>query len=200
MSYDFDEGNSGGGSEGPWMSWHAREKLDGSMPSRSFSLRGEDGSENITDRIKKGVAFDIDSLKTGWCFSDGTPGVAPEWIWNETPARFSQPQPADRGTGKWKKGFSIRVAVSKDQAATWSQAGAGAWQGLVSLMRAVKADGGDGETVIAAMTDVEEIKFAKGGTSAPVFTVKKWAPRPDCLNTEAETAEAEAPTDDEDEF
>jgi hypothetical protein len=199
LSYDFDEGNSGG-AEGPFMNWHAREKLDGSIPSRSFSLRGEDGSENITDRIKKGVAFDIDSLKTGWCFSDGTPGVAPEWLWNETPARFSQPQPPDRGKEKWKKGFSIRVAVYQNQAATWSQAGAGAWQGLVSLMRAVKADGGDGETVIAAMTDVEEIKFAKGGTSVPIFTIKKWAPRPDCLNTEAEAAEAETPTDDEDEF
>ena len=195
MSYDFDEGSSGE-SAGPYVSWHAREKLDGSMPSRSFSLRGEDGIENITDRMKNGVAFDLATLKTGWCYSDGTPGVAPEWMWNDTPARFSQPQPADRGANRWKKGFSIRVAVGKDSAATWSQAGAGAWQGLVSLMRAVKADGGNGEVAVAAMSDVEEIKFAKGGTSAPVFTVKKWTDRPDCLKAEAAEAEAEAEDDD----
>jgi hypothetical protein len=131
--------------------------------------------------MKKGVAIDLESLRTGWCFSDGTPGVAPEWIWNDTPARFNVPQPADRGTERWKKGFSVRIALSKSNAVTWSQAGAGSWAGLVNLMREVKQDGGSGETVVAALSDVEEIKFKKGGTSAPVFTNKKLAPRPECL-------------------
>ena len=131
--------------------------------------------------MQKGVAIDLGSLRTGWCFSDGTPGVAPEWIWNDTPARFNVSQPADRGTERWKKGFSVRIALSKSNAVTWSQAGAGSWAGLVNLMREVKQDGGSGETVVAALSDVEEIKFKKGGTSAPIFTIKKWAPRPECL-------------------
>jgi hypothetical protein len=200
MSYDFDDGPQGGGAEGPFLNWHAREKLDGSMPSRSFSLRTEDGSTDVTAKIKKGVAFDLDTLKTGWCFSNGTPGVSPEWVWNTTPARFDQPQPADKGEERWKKGFTIRLALGKDQAATWSQAGAGAWAGLVSLMKAVKADGGKGETVIAVMSGVEEIKYAKGGTSAPIFEVKKWADRPECLTEQAADAPVEEEQDDDEEF
>tara|TARA_R110000751_G_scaffold5653_1_gene25522 strand:+ start:1447 stop:2055 length:609 start_codon:yes stop_codon:yes gene_type:complete len=202
MAYDFDDGPQGSGDTGPFINWHAREKLDGSIGSRCFSLRDEDGNlTDITKKMSKGVAFDLDTLKTGWCFSNGTPGVAPEWKWNDTPARFSVKQPDDIGEDRWKKGFSIRIAVGKDQAGTWSQAGAGAWQGLVNLMKAVKADGGEGETVIAAMGDVEEIKFKKGGTSAPSFEIKKWAKRPDCLLQEAATAdEPEEDGEDEDEF
>ena len=177
--FDFDEGNnSGGNSEGPWLNFHAREKLDGSMPSRSFSLRSEAGLENVTEKMKKGVAWDLETLRTGWCFSNGTPGVAPEWVWNTTPARFDQAQPEDRGEDRWKKGFSIRLALGKDNAAT-------------------KADGGSGETVIAVLSGIEDIKFAKGGTSAPQFTVKKWADRPDCLKESVDNATSEPQGEDE---
>tara|TARA_R110000787_G_scaffold147882_3_gene261752 strand:- start:98 stop:706 length:609 start_codon:yes stop_codon:yes gene_type:complete len=195
MSYDFDEGAQGSGDSGPFLNWHAREKLDGSMPSRSFSLRTEGDLQDVTAKFKKGVAFDLDSLKTGWCFSNGSPGVSPEWKWNETPARFNVPQPDDVGEDRWKKGFSIRIAVDKETVATWSQAGAGAWAGLVHLMKAVKADGGEGETVIAALGEIEEIKFKKGGTSAPTFNIKKWADRPDCMTDQA-APEAEPEGDD----
>jgi hypothetical protein len=181
MTYEFDEGNTSSEAVGPFLNWHARETLDGEIPSRTFSVRTEDGRTDVTAQMKKGVAIDLESLRTGWCFSDGTPGVAPEWIWNDTPARFNVSQPVDRGTERWKKGFSVRVALSKGNAVTWSQAGAGAWAGLVNLMREVKQDGGSGETVVVALADIEEIKFKKGGTSAPIFTVKKWAPRPECL-------------------
>jgi hypothetical protein len=182
MTYEFDEGsNSSDSAIGPFLNWHARETLDGEISSRAFSVRTEDGRTDVTAQMKKGVAIDLESLRTGWCFSDGTPGIAPEWIWNDTPARFNVSQPADRGTERWKKGFSVRIALSKSNAVTWSQAGAGSWAGLVNLMREVKQDGGSGETVVAALSDVEEIKFKKGGTSAPVFTIKKWAPRPECL-------------------
>lgn len=192
MTYEFDEGNTSSEAIGPFLNWHARETLDGEIPSRAFSVRTEDGRTDVTAQMKKGVAIDLESLRTGWCFSDGTPGIAPEWIWNDTPARFNVPQPADRGTERWKKGFSLRIALTKDKAVTWSQAGAGSWAGLVTLMRSVGDDErnqalngnkrGKGETVIAAMVDVEEIKFKKGGTSAPIFTIKKWAPRPECLD------------------
>ena len=150
--------------------------------------------------MSKGVAFDLDTLKTGWSFSNGAIGVAPQWEWNDTPARFNVKQPDDIGGERWKKGFSIRIALGKSEAVTWSQSGAGCWQGLVNLMKAVREDGGEGETVIAAMHDVEEIKFKKGGTSAPSFEIKKWAKRPDCLLQEAATADEPELDDDEDEF
>jgi hypothetical protein len=201
MAYEFDEGNTSSEAIGPFLNWHARETLDGEIPSRAFSIREDDERVDVTAQLKKGVAFDLDTLRTGWCFSDGTPGVAPEWVWNDTPARFNVPQPDDRGQERWKKGFSIRIALTKEKAATWSQAGAGSWAGLITLMRGVKDDGGSGETVIAAMTDVEEIKFKKGGTSAPIFTVKKWAPRPECLkDVQPVVEEAEAEEEFVDEF
>ena len=185
MTYEFDEGSTGGEAIGPFLNWHARETLDGVIPSRAFSIREDDERVDVTAQIKKGVAFDLDTLRTGWCYSDGTPKIAPEWVYNDTPARFNVPQPDDRGQERWKKGFSIRIALTKDKAVTWSQAGAGAFAGLCSLMKAVKESGGSGEAVIAAMTDVEEIKFKKGGTSAPIFTVKKWADKPECLKESA---------------
>ena len=201
MAYEFDEGSTGGEAIGPFLNWHARETLDGEIPSRAFSIREDDERIDVTAQLKKGVAFDLESLRTGWFFSDGTPGVAPLYIFNDTPARFNVPQPDDRGQERWKKGFSIRIALTKEKAVTWSQAGAGSWAGLVTLMRGVKDDGGSGETVIAAMTDVEEIKFKKGGTSAPIFTVKKWAPRPECLkDAQPVVEEAEAEEEFVDEF
>tara|TARA_R110000744_G_C19362488_1_gene561556 strand:+ start:2583 stop:3191 length:609 start_codon:yes stop_codon:yes gene_type:complete len=184
--YEFDEGTSGA-AEGPFLNWHARETLDGVIGSRSFSVRTEDGRADVTDKMKAGVAVDLDSLKTGWCYTTGTPGQSPEWQWNESPARMA-PQPPDRGDDRWKKGFSIRVALGKDKAATWSQSGAGAWQGLAALMRAVREDGGEGETAILSFSGVDEVKFSKGGTSAPQFSMKKWAKRPPCLEVDLQAA------------
>ena len=204
MSYEFDEGSNSSSDSaiGPFLNWHARETLDGALGSRTFSIRDEEGERvDVTAKMKKGVAFDIEnSLRTGWCYSDGTPGQAPEWQWNDSPSRFNTPQPEDRGGERWKKGFSVRVALGKDQAATWSQAGAGAWAGLVHLMRAVKEDGGSGECVVAAMTDVDEIKFKKGSTSAPMWTVKKWSDRPDCLTASSEPEQEVAAVEADDEF
>ena len=202
MSYEFDEGQQGSGDSGPFINFHAKETLDGAIGSRSFSIRDADGNRtDITKKMEKGVAFDLDTLKTGWSFSNGAIGQAPQWEWNDTPARFNVKQPDDIGGERWKKGFSIRIALGKSEAVTWSQSGAGCWQGLVNLMKAVREDGGEGETVIAAMHDVEEIKFKKGGTSAPSFEIKKWAKRPDCLLQEAATAdEPEEDGEDEDEF
>ena len=180
--YDFDEGSSGGDSAtGPFLNWHARETLDGVIPGRSFSIRDENGErKNVTAAMKKGAAFDISTLRTGWCFSNGSPGVAPEWVWNDSPARFNQTQPPDIGEERWKKGFSIRLALGKDNALTWSQAGAGAWQGLVNLMRSVKADGGEGEVVVAKMGTVEEIKFKKGGRNSAESLRLKGGTSPPC--------------------
>ena len=202
MTFEFDEGaNSGDTAIGPFLNWHAQETRDGAIPSRSFSVRDENGDrQDVTAKIKKGVVFDLGgTFKTGWCLSDGTPGIAPQWVWNDTPARFNVKRPADRGTESWKKGHSIRVVIGKDEPVLWSQAGAGSFAGLVNLVKAVRDYGGDGDginCVIAAMTDVDTMTFKKGGTAAPVFTIKKWTDRPDCLMADA----AEVPyAGDEDE-
>ena len=82
MSYEFDEGSNSSSDSaiGPFLNWHARETLDGALGSRTFSIRDEEGERiDVTAKMKKGVAFDLDTLRTGWCFSDGSPGVAPEW-------------------------------------------------------------------------------------------------------------------------
>jgi len=195
--YDFDEGSSGS-SKGPFINWHARETMDGEIGSKTFSLRDQDGKKDINAAFKRGVMFDLDTLKTGWCYTTGIVGVSPEWVWNETPARFG-PQPPDRGDDRWKKGFEVRIAVSKDQAATWSQAGAGAWNGLVNMMKAVREDGGGGEGMAAVikMTGAEKLEFKKGSTVFPVLELKKWADKPDCLIEDASAPEEEEPSTDE---
>jgi len=205
MTYEFDDGSSSSTDSvtGPFINWHARETRDGAISSRSFSIRDEDGERtDVTSKFRNGVIFDLQSLVTGWCWADGTVGQAPLWEFNESPARFN-PQPEDRGDEPWKKGFQIRLGLSKTESAMWSQAGAGAFEGLKSLMKAVNADsdkptttgifqgifGGEGLCVVAAMTDVEEITYKKGGTSAPIFTIKKWAPRPECLKEQQPVVE-----------
>ena len=206
MTYDFDDGSktNNDSSTGPYINWHARETRDGAITSRSFSIRDEDGERiDITDQFKKpGVAIKISDLATGWCYSDGSPGVAPLWDMNDTPAKF-KPQPEDRGDERWKKGFIIPIAIKMDGesvAAVWSQAGAGAFEGLKHLMKSMKGLEGDGEVCLAAMTGVDEITYKKGGTSAPIFTAKKWIEIPDCLKDSAAeivTAKEEVDVDDE---
>jgi hypothetical protein len=191
MTIEFDDGSSSSNDSpvGGYINWHARETRDGAITSRSFSLRTEDVERTeITDQFKNpGVCFWIEKLSTGWCFSDGTPGVSPEWKMNPTPAQFI-PQPEDRGDERWKKGFIIPVVVKQNGVSVstiWSQDGAGAFEGLKSLMGSMKKLEGDGEVCLAAMTGVEEIAYKKGGTSAPIFTAKKWIEIPDCLKESA---------------
>ena len=198
--YDFDAGASG--AAGPFLNWHARETTDGEISGRTFSLRDADGNrEDVTPKFKKGVAFDLSTLKTGWCYSNGAPGVAPEWQWNDSPARFA-PQPADVGGEKWKKGFDVRVAIDKETAATWSQAGAGAWTGLVQLMKAVKADDSydENKAAIVALKGAEELKYKKGSTVVPTLELKKWADKPECLTAPAEDEADDGEAEGDDEF
>ena len=67
-------------------------------------------------------------------------------------------------------------------------------------MREVKENDGSGECVVAAMTDVDEIKFKKGSTSAPMWTVKKWSNRPDCLIASSEPEQEAVAVEADDEF
>lgn len=191
MAFDFDTG--GGGSEGPWIQWSARGTQDGEIPPRSFLLRTQDGKEPLA-AFERGVVLDIHNMKTGWSYSSGAAGVAPEWRWNPTLSAFA-PKPGD----EWKKGFTIRCAISKDRAATWEQSGAGAWNAFVNIVPAIQKAGSEvaaGKLPVVKMTDVKVEKFARGSTATPILEIIKWVERPDCLKEGADagiaTEEAQA--------
>jgi hypothetical protein len=186
MGIQFDDGQSGGdgGSGGKnFVNWHAQQTKDNKIKSESFSMRDEDKNRvDITPMFVKGVAFLLSGLKTGWTFSNGTPGVSPQWMWNESPAKFDIPEPPPINNQKWKKGFVLPLAIDKDTAGVWQQGGAGAWKGLINLMRAVQDDGGDGEVAVLAMQEeVERISFKMGSTSSPTWKFMKWSKAPACL-------------------
>lgn len=176
FDFNIDLGGNGG-SQGPWISWQARESLDGSIPGRSFVLRDENG-KSVFDGFSKGVVFDLENIKTGWSFSSGAAGQAPEWKWNASLARF-EPSP---GEG-WKRGFSIPVAISKDETATWEQAQAGAFQAFASLIGQIKAANAPaGKLPVVKMTGADKLESRNGITHVPVLEIVKWVDRPSCLS------------------
>ena len=102
---------------------------------------------------------------------------------------------ASPGEG-WKKGISIRVAISKDWAATREQSGAAVWDSLVHLMPQIQEQRGRNEVPHVKLTLVEDKVYAKGGTDLPILDVAKWVDRPACQKDGASiaTAPAAAPT------
>lgn len=170
---DFDTG--GGGSEGPWVAWSARGTLDGEIPGKSFYLRDEGGKRLLEAFTKTGVVLDIQNMKTGWQRSEGIAGQAPDWKWNPTVARFID-QPGE----DYKRGFSIRCAISKSDAATWEQAGAAVWGAFTALVPALQ-QGPDGQLPVVKMTGTKLQQFKRGSTVEPILEVIKWVDRPDCL-------------------
>lgn len=175
---DIDVGGSGG-SEGPWISWQARESLDGSRAGRKFYIRGQDGTAEFA-HMERGVVFDIEAMKTGWCFSTGQKGTAPEWLWNATLGKFA-PMPPDRGVAgaRWQRGFSIPIAFGPNptDTAIWEQAQGGAWAAFsdfAGLLRGAQP----GKLPVVRMNGVKKIDSAKGTTSAPILEVVKWVDRP----------------------
>ena len=119
--------------------------------------------------------LDLDSLKTGWQKSEGIQGVAPEWKWNASVNQMMQ-KPGD----DYKKGMSVKVALGKDKAVIWEQAGAAVWQVLTNLSGQLK-DAPAGKLPHVKMTGSKDIKFQKGSTAYPEFEIVKWVDRPDCL-------------------
>lgn len=186
MNFMIDTG--GGGSTGPFIQWSARGTLDGVIDQKSFYLRDENGKTPF-DGFKTGVVFDIDALRTGWQMSEGVQGVAPEWKFNTSPAHM-MPQPGDG----WKKGFSIPCAIGKDATATWEQAGAAAWNALVSIVPALQQRPNADALPVVRMTGTKLQQFKRGSTVEPILEVVKWVPRPDCLKEGfAVAVEAAAP-------
>lgn len=187
MSFDFDAG--AGGSEGPWIQWTARGTLDGEINARQFVLRDENGKKPFAG-FQTGVVLDVHNMKTGWCYSSGVAGQAPDWKWNASVARFEQKPGED-----YKKGFSIRCAIGGGKAATWEQSGASAWNAFTALIPALQSGPvNQGKLPMVKMIDVKTEKFARGVTATPVLEIVKWVDRPDCLKAGFDAgADDEAP-------
>lgn len=168
---NFDQGSSG--SEGPWLAWSARGAQDGSVPPKSFYLRDTAGREPFD--MSKGIILDLDTAKTGWCYSSGVAGQAPIWKWNPSISKFEQRPDED-----YKKGFQMRVAIGGGKTATWEDSGAGAWNAFAALAGQL-AQGPEGKLPMVRMTGAKDEKFARGSTSTALLEVVQWVDRPDCL-------------------
>jgi len=187
MAFDFDTGNSG--SEGPWISWSARGTQDGAIPPKSFYLREEGNTKTVLKAFESGVVLDIETMKTGWQRSEGIAGQAPDWRWNDSVSQF-KPAPGD----DFKKGFSMRCAISATDAATWEQAGAAAWNAFVGIVPALKEQPGPNMLPVVKLTGTKAVQFKRGSTVEPILEVIKWVPRPDCLKEGAAAGVATEPS------
>lgn len=188
--FNIDTGPEGTG--GPFIAWSARGTQDGEIPAKSFYLRTREGKEPF-EAFDTGIILDIHSLKTGWQESSGAVGVAPKWVFGQSPAQLP-----DKPGEDFKKGFSVRCAIGGGETATWEQAGAGVWGALVDLVPAINSGPVDdkGKLPLVRCTGAELIKFQNGSsTQKPLLEILKWVPRPACLKDGAaagiDTGEAE---------
>lgn len=176
---NFDSGNSG--SEGPYLNWGGQKE--------KFTLRMSKDETIDFDGFKTGVVLDVQKMKTGWCYTSGIAGQAPQWQMNPSLAAFL-PSPGE----EYKKGFKMRVAIGGGKTAAWDQAGAVAWNAFVALVPALQ-QAPDGDVLpLVRMTGVKQVKFTKGSTTEPVLEVVKWVPRPDCLKEGVAAGIATDPT------
>lgn len=188
--FEIDTGSSG--TSGPFLSWQARESLDGQVPGRNFVMRQNGEKIIVTDAFKKGVVFDLSSLKTGWCFSTGAVGQAPQWKWNASLAKY-EPSPGDG----WKKGLSVRIALDQETAATLEQSSAAVMSMLAeigSLVRGAEAQKNlkDGKLPVVILESVEKVDSKLGTTFVPRVGIKAWVERPDVLGGASSGVEIDA--------
>jgi len=174
---NFDTGGSGG-SEGPWLSWSARGTQDGQIPAKSFLIRDQDGKAKF-DGFDTGVVLDITTMKTGWCYSSGATGEAPDWKMNASLSSFA-PDPSS-GDRDYKKGFKIRCAIGGGKTASWDQAGASVWNAFVALVPELQKQPSPDTLPLVRCTGAKFEQFKRGSTNTPILEVVKWVPRPDCL-------------------
>ena len=137
MAIDF--GPQGGGSQGPYLNWHAREANDGSVGGRKFSIRDKDLPR--AEVTLSQVVMDLNSVKLGWINSNRLPGQAPQKQWNKSLQKYEPaPGPLKRmNEPGWTRGFTVRLAIGGGRAATWEQDAAGAVKGLQNMLLAVPA-------------------------------------------------------------
>lgn len=177
--FNIDLGTSG--SNGPFISWQARESVDGQVAGRNFVMRQNGEKIIVTDKWKKGVVFDISSLKTGWCYSTGMAGQAPQWKWNASLSKYE----ASPGDG-WKKGLSVRVALDKETAATLEQSSAAVMSMLAEIGSLIRNAEGQanlkaGKLPVIKMVSAEKVDSKLGTTFVPRVEIVTWVDRPDVL-------------------
>lgn len=160
--------DAGATSQGPWINWGAQKE--------KFTIRDSGGTHDFGGFDGNGVVLDIDTMQTGWCYTSGLPGQAPQWKMNASINRF-EARPDD----EYKKGFKIRCAIGGGETAAWDQAGAGAWNAFVALVPALAQQPAPGMLPLVRKTGVKAVKFTKGSTTEPILEIVKWVERPDCL-------------------
>lgn len=163
----FSSFDAGGGSQGPWLNWSAHKE--------KFTIRDSGGTVDFLGFGGNGVVLDIDNMQTGWCYTSGLPGQAPQWQMNPNLSQFL-PKPGE----EYKKGFKIRCAIGGGNTASWDQAGAGAWNAFVALVPALQQQP-TGKLPLVRMVGTKSVKFQRGSTVEPVLEVVQWVDRPDCL-------------------
>lgn len=188
--FEIDTGSSG--SSGPFLSWQARESVDGQIPGRNFVMRQQGEKIIVTENFKKGVVFDIKSLKTGWCFSTGAAGQAPQWKWNDSLAKYA-PSPGDG----WKKGMSVRIALDKETAVTLEQSSAAIMSMLGEIGNLIRNPEAQknlqaGKLPVIVMESIEKVDSKLGTTHVPRVAIKTWVDRPDVLGGSDESVEIDA--------
>ncbi|WP_323008959.1 hypothetical protein [Paracoccus sp. (in: a-proteobacteria)] len=159
--------DAGATSQGPWLNWGAQKE--------KFTIRDSAGTADFFGFSDKGVILDIDNMQTGWCYTSGLPGQAPQWQMNPSLSQFL-PRPGD----EYKKGFKVRCAIGNGATASWDQAGAGAWNAFVALVPALQQQP-VGKLPLVRLVGTKNVKFQRGSTTEPVLELVQWVDRPDCL-------------------
>ena len=189
--FAIDTGDNGG-SQGPWISWTSNGSAEKQFPPRSWVLRDKDEGGSKVETVVPGFAspcvMDLDTLKLGW-EKDGARGQAPERRWNPSISQ-STPRPDDSkkpsGAWSWSRALTVRVALSKTQAATWEQGSFAAYEGFSKLAKLIMAQHpGDNTLPVVKQVGVEKRELPNGTANVPIFEIVKWVPRPDCLKADA---------------
>ena len=191
----FDDFDEGGGS-GPFIRWHPRASEDGMIPAGRWSLKAAGGERTVIETMADpGFVVDLSSLKTGWERSGGMKGVAPDRVWGDSPAK--RPPRPESTSEDWHPALSVRMGLSKTEVGEWTQGGAGAWQGLVQLMRQVLPTraANPGLVPLLRQSGVIRSERGKGTTQIPQFTLIRWVPRPAVLDGGGSDGFDEAPVD-----
>jgi hypothetical protein len=195
LMFEIDTGDSGA-SLGPWVAWSSNGSAEKGFPPRSWVLRGKDDNgskmEHVIPAFAQGCVMDIDTLKLGW-EKDGAKGMAPERRWNPSISQATQrPDESKKATGAfcWSKALSVRVAISKDQAATWEQGSFAAYEGFTVLAKQITAQwptqSQNGKLLpLVKMTGVEKRDLPNGSANIPTLVIDRWVERPDCLKAAA---------------
>jgi hypothetical protein len=170
-------GFDSGADPGPWVTWHPQASKDGALPPNSWALRDGEG-RSVLDSFRQGFVIDWPSLKTGWQYTTGQTGVAPQWRWNQSPAHF-EPSPG----AEWKRGLSVALALGPELRAVWEQAGFAAWSALCELMQTCIGEGQKHlpQLPMFVWTGQRSIPTPRGPTSAPTFRFVRFVARPGCL-------------------